>query len=134
MLTHITEPTASELSAIDRDANGPGRLARSWTQMTRLVRERLLDPAAPRQVRARARIYRDGHHFLGLAISAHGDLSIEFGALDRAGQRVTTGRLHARWDALGLTGPYRIAVRGREHTLNTFCVVLERYLALPELA
>ncbi|WP_165967512.1 hypothetical protein [Luteimonas aestuarii] len=33
----------------------------------------------------------------------------------------------------GLTGPYDISFHGREHTLNTFCVVLEDCLGLPEV-
>ncbi|MCW5580033.1 MAG: hypothetical protein KIS72_01640 [Luteimonas sp.] len=131
MDTIIPILTTAELDGIHERANAPGRLAKSWIQLTRVVRERLAPGGA---ARARTRTFRNGGHYLVLEVTAGGALSIEFGGMAASGRRVVLGRLDARWDELGLTGPYRILVREREHTLNTFCVVLERYLSLPELA
>lgn len=41
------------------------------------------------------------------------------------------GRLDARWDEIGLTGPYRVVLREKVDTINTFVAVLEDYLGLP---
>lgn len=132
MNTIIPILTTAELNGIHEQANAPGRLAKSWTQLTRVVRERLT-PGSGGAPRGRTRTYRNTDHYLVFEVTARGGLSIEFGGMAHSGQRVVLGRLDARWDELGLTGPYRIVLRDREHTLNTFCVVLERYLPLPEL-
>lgn len=130
MNTIIPILTTAELDGIHERANAPGRLAKSWTQLTRVVRERLHPGGGGTP---RARTYRNTGHYLVFEVTARGELAIEFGGMAHSGQRVALGRLDARWDELGLTGPYRIVLRDREHTLNTFCVVLERYLPLPEL-
>lgn len=122
--------TAEDLDDIDRGANVPGRLAKSWALLTRLIRERLARATGGKSM-VRERTYRDDAHYLAFAVDAYGNLAIEFGGLSRAGKRLMVGRLGAHWDELGLTGPYRVQLRGRTHTLNTFCVVLERYLHLP---
>ena len=122
--------TVEDLDTLGRTVNVPGRLVRSWSQLTRVVRERL-HPG--RGGTPRARTYRNSGHYLAFEVTTRGELAIEFGGMAHSGQRVALGRLDARWDELGLTGPYRIVLRDREHTLNTFCAVLERYLSLPEL-
>lgn len=125
--------TEDQLDGIDREVNVPGRLVRSWSQLTRLVRGRLA-PARPGGDAARKRLYRNESHYLELSINAAGALAIEFGRLTLGDERLQLGRLGARWDELGLTGPYAVSLREREHTLNTFCAVLEHYLTLPELS
>ncbi len=127
-IANIPLLTGDELDAIRAVADGPGRLARSWTLLTRLVRKRLAPEATPAPIQ---RVYRDRTHFLGLQLGRDQALHIEFGPLRPSGAPVPVGRLSARWDGLGLTGPYRILLREREETINTFCAVLEPYLHLP---
>lgn len=132
--THPIPPlTAEALEDIDRTANAPGRLGKSWAQLTRVAQERL-GAGTRKKPGARTRMYRDGEHYVVFGLAATKELVIEFGRVGPGNERQRLGRLQAHWDELGLTGPYRIAVRGREHSLNTFCVVLEPYLALPEIS
>lgn len=133
MTSTIPTLTPEELERIGRAANTPGRLAKSWAQLTRLLRDRLQPGMSPKP-RARRRLYRDQSHYLVFQSAASGELQIEFGRMGPSGEQVRIGCLKARWDELGLTGPYDITFRGREHTLNTFCVVLEHYLGLPEVS
>lgn len=133
---HFTTPipalTAEELAAIERAASGPGRLAKSWTQLTLLIRERLGTGAA-KKPRARLRQYGNGTSYAVFRLGAAADVAIEFGFINAQHERQRLGALQARWDELGLTGPYRIVIRGREHKLGTFGAVLEQYLTLPEI-
>ena len=124
--------TADELADIERVANGSGRLAKAWAQLTQVVRERL-GHGVLKKSRARTRVYGDGDNYVFFRLGRDTELTIEFGFVgaDREQQRL--GHLRAHWDELGLTGPYRVIIRGREHGLGTFAAVLERYLTLPEL-
>lgn len=123
--------TAENLAGIERVAAGSGRLARSWAQMTQAVRDRL-SLGAGKRPRAQARLYANQTHYVVFDVASTAELAIEFGIFGMGGERQRLGRLQARWDELGLTGPYRIAIRGREHALGTFVAVLQHYLTLPE--
>ena len=125
--------TVEELANIERIAGGPGRLAKGWAQLTRLVRDRLA-LGAKRKPRLVARQYGDGTHYAVFSLVSANEFAIELGRIDANLERSRIGRLQAHWDELGVTGPYRIALRGREHTLGTFVAVLEHYLTLPEMA
>ena len=124
--------TVEDLDTLGRTVNVPGRLVRSWSQLTRVVRERLMSDRQQRRGVPRSRLYRDESHYLVLTVAVTGTLEIAFGRLTQSDERLCLGRLVARWDELGLTGPYEIHLREREHTLNTVAAVLEHYLALPE--
>ena len=125
--------TTEELEGISSAANGPGRLAKSWPQLTRIVRDRLA-PGAGRKPRVRKRLYRDGANYVAFSLVSATDFVIELGRLNENSEPLRLGHLQAHWDELGVTGPYRITLRGREHTLGTFVAVLEHYLTLPEMA
>ena len=131
-MTTIPVLTEQELDNIGRVANAPGRLVKCWSQLTRVVRDRLMTAHQIRRGAPRSRVYRDANHYLELSVTPQGALLIEFGQFAHGDVRQRRGRLAARWDELGLTGPYDVTLRDSEHTLNTFCAVLEHYLTLPE--
>lgn len=128
--TEIPLLTIDQLDALRSASEGPGQVARSWMTLTRLVRDRLRSPGAGAWRHGTSRAYSDTLHFMSLSLESSGVLRIEFG-ICRARAQVMVGSLSARWDEIGLTGPYRISIRGREESLNTFCAVLAPYLALP---
>ena len=129
-MTIIPVLTQEDLQAIEATVEIPGQLAKSWMALTRLVRERLPGLASGKAA-ALDSLYRNETHYLALAIGSDGELKLDFGTLDANLRQFPVGRLSARWDELGVTGPYRVLVRDREYSLNVFCAVLERYLDLP---
>ncbi len=97
------------------------------------MRDRLA-PGAGRKPRLRTRQYRDGANYVAFSLLSATEFVIELGRLNENSEPLRLGRLQAHWDELGVTGPYRITLRGREHALGTFVAVLEHYLTLPEVA
>ena len=128
--TDIPLLTHALLEGIRKDAAAPGQVARSWVTLTRVVRQRLLTERTARRNGA-LRSYRSATHYLSLELARDHCVVIEFGACRAGGRRSAIGRLDARWDEIGLTGPYRIVVRDRADTLTTFNAVLQDYLLLP---
>lgn len=122
--------TIDQLDAIRVASEGPGQVARSWMTLTRLVRDRLRSPKAGAWRNGASRAYADGMHYMSLSLGGSGVLRIEFG-VRRSSAEVVVGSLTARWDEIGLTGPYLISIRDRDENLNTFCAALEPYLELP---
>lgn len=123
--------TAEELEQLCATGASPGRLAKSWVRITRLLDERVVRPTRQGRLRGR-RVYRDTRNFLDLAFHADGRIDMAFGVRGGHGGQRSVGRLQAHWDEIGLTGPYDIEIRERPRTLGEFCAVLEDYLELPE--
>lgn len=121
--------TLEDLAALRERSEAPGQLARTWTALTREVALRLGNSRP--WVRTRRRTYADERHYLHFEMDREGAVAIAFGSFKRDGGCIPVGQLAARWDAVGLTGPYRVLLRGRAYPLATFHAALEPYLSLP---
>lgn len=111
----------------------PGQLGRSMLKLSRLVNSRLIKDRGFFPQRQHGSLFGDEANFLSFILSSDSQLAIEFGVRLRDGRRTTSGYLHARWDGIGVTGPYRIEIKGEERCIEDFCAVLELYLHLPAL-
>lgn len=122
-----------DLDIIYARESSPGQLGRSLLKLSRLVDSRLIKNLGFSPQRQLGRLFGDEANFLSFILSSDSRLAIEFGVRFRDGRRTSNGFLHARWDGIGVAGPYRIEIKGAERSVNDFCEVLELYLHLPEL-
>lgn len=124
--------TRDGLAEIRRLADEPGQHTKAWTALTRLVQERLSQGIAPsRPYLGRECRYGSRGHYLRLRMDGEHALDVAFGMIASAGGEIPIGKLSARWGAMGLMGPYHIAIREKPESLATFHGVLAPYLALP---
>ncbi|MCR6664151.1 MAG: hypothetical protein NVV60_13625 [Luteimonas sp.] len=118
------------LDGFRKAAAAPGRVAWSWMTVTRLVQQRLRSAQRGRGLVGRS-FHGSATHYLSVEMISGRGVAIEFGVRNSTGGVSALGRLDARWDEIGLTGPYRVVLREKVDTINTFVAVLEDYLGLP---